>query len=567
VREFLASAHGRRLEEFPPWQRWRDKEGRRLSEVTDQVTAALGVAWSDVWEKVLGHELLLAIWPAERTDTPAGEKSEESHPPAVVIVRAADAAALRRVAEGFRTAQKAFEGVAWSTASHDGIRYELGARPSPKPPLHLAILDTVAVLSEHEGAFHRILELSRRTDNAERGEQTATPRLSELPAYLAAAKHRPDSAVAVCFINPRPWEAVVRAGAAAAPPESRAEKQMLLETWQAVEYGWASLELTPRVRWQAVLKFDGQRLPGPISEFLACFRGASGLLSKIPADSLFAAAGRIDVDRFITWARKHAATDDTRPGAKGGPGAGPRQADVLAELLRLLGPDLGFYVKLEEAGDGDRWLQWAGAVGVRPEMPREKETQDLVRAAVPALLRGVAGMFSESGSSRLAGLLTGQGLRTLGDSLRVSRSAIPAVTVAGGQLWAAGTERTLASSQTTRPDSSLAKSPRLTRHLTGVVREPSHLLYVDCAGWESLITRQADALIAATVQQRGVDEMTARRGLQQLKSLLRLADTFVMAVKIDDGQIAVSLSASVEPTSAASSSPSALPTGGSVTGP
>jgi hypothetical protein len=312
------------------------------------------------------------------------------------------------------------------------------------------------------------------------------------------------------------------------------------------------------VRLQAAIKYDAKALPAPVADFLACFRGASQFLGKVPENSLVAVAGRFDVDRFITWARKYGPQEKSEERAK------EKDANeaVVIPLLRLLGPDLGIYLR-PDAADEEHWLQWAGAMSVRPQMPREREAQQLVRAAVPSLLAGVAKMFSESASSRVAGLLTGDGLRMVEDSLRISRSAIPAITLADGQLWVAGTEkalaeaRALAESQTTAKDiTPSGKSPRWSSHLSDLLQGPSHLLYLDCAAWGRLLSQRADALVTTAVRQRGVDEATARRGLQQLLSLLRLADTLVAAVKIDDGQIAASLSLAVEPPSSAVSATS-----------
>jgi hypothetical protein len=582
-REFRSSAHFQRLAEFPPFQRWQEKEGAELRALSAQMATLIGVEPGDVWEKVLGNQSLVAIWPAEqaidsktdgvpKTDlegTDAGRP--DRGPPIVVILRASDATVLRKVTDGFRAAQTLFEKANWQTATHGGIEYQLGMRPSRKRPLRLALLDSTAVLSDHESVFHRVLELSQRSGSSGNASGSSLGSLAELPAYAAASNQMPRGAAVTCFVNPRTWEPVMRAEVAAAPERQRAEKQLLLETWQSLESCWATVELTPRVRLQAAIKYDAKTLPAPVADFLACFRGTSQFLSKVPENSLVAVAGRFDVDRFITWARKYG-PKEKRQQALQEKEAGKDEvskekevgdADVIVPLLRLLGPDLGIYLKPDQPGDGESWLQWAGAVAVRPQMPRQQEVQQLVRAAVPSLLAGVMKMFSESASSRLASLLTGDGLRMVQDSLRISRSAIPAITLSDGQLWVAGTERALADAQAIKSGASSAKSPRWASQLSDLLREPSHLLYVDCAAWGRVLGQRADDLVKAAVRERGVDEAAARRGLQQLLSLLKLADTLVAAAKIDDGQIAASLSFAVEPptspASATSSSSSSRP--------
>jgi hypothetical protein len=410
--------------------------------------------------------------------------------------------------------------------------------------MRLAVLGSMVVLSEDEAIFHRVLDLTHEVSAPPTGPPAS---LAQLPAYAAAAKSMPPGAALTLFLNPRTWEKSMQADVAAASPTEQGQKKLLLETWQAIEACWATVELTPRVRLQAVVKYDARRLPAPVGEFVACFGGGSGFLGKVPEGALLAAAARVDADRFITWARKYG---EKQPKPSD-------EAEVVVSLLRLLGPDLGIYLQPAAAGDAAHWLQWAGAVGVRPQMPPERESLQLVQAMVQPLLATVAKSMSESASSRLAGLFLGDGLRSLSDSLRLSRSAISTVTLADGRLWVAGSERALSDAQAVGGDKSLATSRRWTNHLDGPMREPSHLLYVHCDGWRQLLDRHAKALVATTVRERGVDEKTAQNGLDQLRSLLRLADTVVAAIKIDDGQIAVSLSAAVEPPPA---SPSSSPT-------
>lgn len=544
VGQFRASDHFERLGQFPPWRRWRDKEGRDLAAVSQQIASIVGVEPGDVWEKVVGHQMLLAIWPGDQPaanqpsgNAPAG--TQASHAPAVLLVRAADAESLRKAADGFVKVQAGFQSVSWQTANDGGVEYRLGSRSGKRPPMRLAVVGTTAVLSDHERVFHRVLELMRRT-----GTTSGDGSLAGLAAYAAAAKEMPPGAAVTLFVNPAAWEPAIKADVAAAPPAEQPHKEMLLRTWQAVESCWASFELTPRVRLQAAIKYDPQKLPAPVSEFVACFGGASGFLAKVPEAALLAAAARVDADRFISWAQKHGAPEKQTKNP---------DADVVVSLLRLLGPDLGVYLQPAEAGNNTQWLQWVGSVAVRPQMPPERESLQLIQAAVQPLLAAMARSFSESASSRLAGFLTGDGLRTLSDSLRLSRAAITGVTLADGRLWVAGTQRALHEAQAIAGEKSLVRSNRWTSQLGDVVRDPSHLLYVDCLAWERLLGRHADALVATTVRERSVDEDTAKRGLNQLRSLLRLADTFVAALKIDGGRIAVSLSAAVEPPSSPSS--------------
>src|SRR5438034_11270019 len=61
VQEFRASAHFGRLGQFPPWERWRQREGQGLTQLSDQAATAVGVSWTDMWEKVLGHQLLIGV--------------------------------------------------------------------------------------------------------------------------------------------------------------------------------------------------------------------------------------------------------------------------------------------------------------------------------------------------------------------------------------------------------------------------------------------------------------------------------------------------------------------------
>jgi hypothetical protein len=538
IGQFRASPQFARLAEFAPLQKWRQSDGGALERLAGKFAEALRVEAAELWQNVLGQDMALAIWPA---------KAEEGgRPPAVLLLRATDERSLARVAAGFRDAQQAFEKTRWQTESHAGTEYHVGARPGKSSSLYLATLGRIGVLSESRRQFHAVLALNEGV-GPEGGDQQC---LARSGAYQAAAKQVSASAAVVAYLNPRPWEVLIGAEAAASASggrqpsdrsseKQRVEREQMLATWQALHFGVATLELQPLVRFQATIAFDPSRLPAPVADLLAVFSGPAGALENTPQDCLVAAAGRLDVGRWLRWAVKHG-------GAKEEPGGA---AAWVVPLLRMLGPQYGVYLRSRDGGTVTTGLlDWAAAVEVRPQLSRHDlpNAKELLGAALPKLLTALAPGQHDSLLQRLADLLLGDALRLVEDGVRVSRQANFSLALAEGRLWAANTQRVAEQAAALPATASLARSPRWKRHAGPAVDAASYALFVDCAAWRALLHRHRDELVEALAQQRSLDAATARRSMERLLSLLGLADTLVAAVTIGDETLAASVSVAVD---------------------
>ena len=61
LQRFRQNPQFARISKFPPWQNWNKNHGKDLSRIGRQIAQHLGVEASDVWDKVLGEALAVAV--------------------------------------------------------------------------------------------------------------------------------------------------------------------------------------------------------------------------------------------------------------------------------------------------------------------------------------------------------------------------------------------------------------------------------------------------------------------------------------------------------------------------
>ena len=146
-------------------------------------------------------------------------------------------------------------------------------------------------------------------------------------------------------------------------------------------------------------------------------------------------------------------------------------------------------------------------------------------------------------------LLGGEGFELIEIGMRLSGlkawRAVKSITINDDHIWASSARETVRKADSMRDDS-LAASPILKQHLSPVVANPSHALFVNLALWRRFLNRNRETIIRVTAKDREVDSKVTQRGFQQLLSLLKLTDTLAVAVKLDHDRLAFSLSLSVE---------------------
>ncbi len=271
VDRFEAGALYSRLQKFPPWRQWLEKQQPQLAAIAEQVGQQLNTQPVDLWKYVFGQEVVLAAWPPlvdPKVVDPKAKAQKAEAGPGLVLVRADTEQRLRDLRESLTRLASGGQ-TNWRDRTHQELRFrELTVRDGGnEQQFFVAIIGQVGGLTNDERIMKRVLELAAApaADNA--GSVAA------LDIFRACHDDLPGDAAVRVFLNPRTWDAALAADLKATPAAELAEKQAFVEFWKSVRYGGLSCELGQRLLVQGVMRLDAQRVPAVFREVLGSFGG------------------------------------------------------------------------------------------------------------------------------------------------------------------------------------------------------------------------------------------------------------------------------------------------------
>ncbi len=509
VAEFRHSDLYKRVKAFSPLHSLAAHRIGELKKLTTKLEKELNVDTETLWAKIIGQEVLVAVWPPAK----AGGEG-----PALFLVRSPDPKMLRQVFDHI-VAQQSREGDAAPLKPSDDAMLVTSVRSkSGRPPVFLGITGSLGVISTSEGLIHPVLAAANE-------REALKASLAELPAYKAGQARLEPEAVVRLFLNPRPWYALLESSPQPRDDRENVVRDTLLATWKASEYFVASLSADRELRGEAYLQCNRAALPETLRNLVESVGGESKLAERIPRDTLLSIAGRIDTRRLV-----QSLIELNRSGKYfGAPGRLPPAWGPALALLSGLGPDVGVSLIAPEssASAAAGWpIRWLAAIGSRPLEANGKqpalveELVPLVRASLDfaAQLESarkperLVQVQTEPASERCGPLTTVYGLPRLKADEAVS------FTVANRTLW-------ISSDTTLVRDAAEAANcvaPPTTRLL-----KPGVLLYCNLAAIRSTLA-MSPPTASALGKFLNVEPAEGRRKLTDLLTVLKLADALVI---------------------------------------
>lgn len=289
---------------------------RKAIEGSGEVFRQLGVTPDELLGDVLGDAVVVGVTPGERDDR------------SVILVRPRKPDTLRKVIDRLNDLQKASGEVkAVVGREHAGAAY-FERQCGDKPAEFYLLRGGVFAFSESEAEIRAVIDRERAT--------APSRELADRLTRLGVA----DAAV-VLLMNPRPFDAQVRAKAAAAHADEKKLLATFEDLWKALDAAAVYLDLGRDVEAGVALRFRPDAVPAALKPWLLGPRTPSGLWEVIPSDALFAVAGRVKVAEVIQTVAALVPDD-----GKNGVTAGLNQVlgpvfsrDKLAGVLDALGPD------------------------------------------------------------------------------------------------------------------------------------------------------------------------------------------------------------------------------------
>jgi len=536
----------RRVVHYPPFEKWTKQNGQFWSLLSAESLRRLGASPEDMATKLLGNEVLFAVWPPDGVSL---------HGEALFLTEAADDQLLKTVFDRLVAAHR--ERGQWK-AEHlldlDGrslVVHEVETH-GDQPRLFLAVADRLGIVATNERLVRDVV-VRRTTSDVHRGT------LGALPAYQNAARRLAPKAAVRLFVNPRAWDQVLSADLGKKDPASdEARTQaVVVETWRATEYLVAGLEFASNLSLEAFIRWDRHALPEAVREIADAAEGPSEFLEHVPAGAIVALAGHVDGARLLRrfgMPRPRASTGATSPtsGSSHAPTPDPGGFALLT-LAGGVGPDFGAYLythgptaQAVQRGQTREALPFDCVVGLgtrsldpvdgRPALAELLEPMLHRALVVAAELHNADPSFSTRAEVRSREMEGGHltsvvGLVPFPAGLEASYTVVEGRFLAGTSPEAVGRAARLSSSE------SLAHSPRFNSHLSPRLNKPSQLIYIDLTGLRQLLGASAEAIdfLAAA---KGLDRHAAERSGRELLALLQLADALVAAAQIDHDGLA-----------------------------
>ncbi len=295
------------------------------------IFAALEIKPEELLADVFGEAVAFAYTPTPNDD-PKGER-------AVVIVRPRKPETLARLVAKLNEIQLAGGEVkAVLSRRHNGEEYFERQKPGGTSDFY-CFRGSVFAFSGTEPDIQAIID----RDKADKP--------SVLPAKLA--KLGVEKSFVVALINPRSFDAEVKAKAAKAKGADRVLLERFQEIWLALDSAAISLDLDAGLEAGVSLQFQPNKLPVAARTWLTGVRQNAAIWQAIPESALFALAGNVRIAEAIESLGSLAAADGANPLKTAaeqllGPVFGK---DKLPQVLAALGPQWAFWIE-QPSGNG-----------------------------------------------------------------------------------------------------------------------------------------------------------------------------------------------------------------------
>lgn len=377
--------HSQQLEESPFMAGFRDSPlGKALQESPDIrklrdfnaiLDTYLETDLKQIRNDILGDAVVLAYWPA-LSGEPANERG-------LFLAKARDPALLAKLADRLNKLQKdSGDLTSLDRHEHKGVTYHRRAEKGGKVNYYF-IRGPLLALSTHEPTLQRVIETLS-------GPPSTGPVAEQL--QLLGTK----DALAVLWLNPRAFDAELQKKAKDAKEPEATFLRTFQKYWKALDGVAFALRLDKEAEVSLAIRMKMDQLPKAAQRFLAEASKPSGLWDKFPEETIFAFAGRFDVEAFTEMVRDFVPpaawqkmTEDTNRGSEALLG---RKWDK--DVVPHLGPDWGYFVATPGKDEAGWFPHIVFALQVRSK-PGEKPLDETLFGA----LRTMAGFATLQGDA------------------------------------------------------------------------------------------------------------------------------------------------------------------------
>lgn len=474
-----------------------------------EIQKHFGVTADQLRDEIYGDALVFAYRPAP-DGRPEGEEG-------VFLLRARDKDLLARLVTRLNEIQKkGGELKELEERKHEGVTYQ--ARVSAGGTHYYYLHGAVLAYTSQESMLKRVIDLDRRET---REVPTILRDMTRLDVH--------DSMLTV-WVNPRAFDAELKRKVAQAKPSEVHGLKRMQQYWQALD--GAALTFTPRKSaFELSLAFLGREseMPEPAKKFFSGDNRPSELWAQIPANALFAVAGRVDVPALAEFIGDFLPPDDRKKMREAidrfivAPSGG---LDLTKDILPNLGPDWGICVLPPGPKEKAATPLMVAALRVRPGENKEKPVD---RALFELLdrLAALAVFFNPDPVALKTTTLNKTEVKYLQGDKGAALNILPAYALKDGYLL-------VGSNPTVLSKFSGGKSVESSNDDCLLVR-------VSFRALRGYMKARLDAIAAALAEKNQISPEDARRKLEGIGQVLQLFDRLELSRRTGPNRVALTL--------------------------
>jgi len=271
MEQFKKSGLGKAFAASPEWQ--------KLTALEEQLARQFKLDWNQLRDDIFGDAVVLAYRPG-----PPGKPEQEQ---GLILVRARNARALSDLMDKLNQLMK--DGGTLKElqqCEHDGVKY--WKRVEPKEESYYLIRGPILVLSGQEKFLQEAITLEKKL---------APDKAAPLTARLQ--KIQGDKALASVWINPRAFDADLKAQESKAVGDQAAFLKTFVQCWKSLDDVGLSLHLHKDVELKLHLNAQSDKFPVELRRLLERASEASELWGRFSDAPLFASAMRTDFSALM----------------------------------------------------------------------------------------------------------------------------------------------------------------------------------------------------------------------------------------------------------------------------
>ena len=516
---FEAGPHLDRLRTFPPFQRLLESGGfHQWQAVEDHVARQTGTKLSSQLRALFGRSLVLAVY-VPQTGNPRG----------ILIGEAIDEAAIQTA---LATWNKLEPNAVMTRKSHHGHGYLQRKKQAPSVEISfIAITDRWFAISDNESLIHDVIDRFVRL-SSETSQSSTTDSLTASPRFVQNRRRLKTDGVAKFYINARPWDRGLEEAS-----QGSNDPFNIAEVWKRVNSVSARLRLDQGIVCDAVVDLETSRLPHGWTKLVATAGGSSQWVHRIPAESLLAISGRIELAPVFRHVFNQIPAKDQAELTKirriiqsqfGG-------KDLLETILPVLGRDFGGFVTTRTDKQTNK-VALDGALGFSLGSPSEQEMLSEIDHGLDSGLSLLAAYHSVEGQQ----IVTVQRNQSEAIRLRSLSATAPfpiAYGIKGTNLVIAGSRDRL--EKTLESLDEPVNSSRLVDHSNRFFADANQLIWLDMVRIRQVLEQSGPDIAQIFAPNSANEASRFAQRFEQARHYLQLVDSLFIAGRIESDHIRI----------------------------